>query len=134
MTTNERSIRLLAVLFAICASPLALTTSAEEPQSALRPLQTAATRQAKASQDREAGRWTFEEAGPTEARSVRLAEFTLITLTDREVRLRLTLRSVPPPQFMNPGAGDVGANASRSLLATMDVGALVVHRPQRSGS
>jgi hypothetical protein len=134
MTTNERYIRFFAVLFAICASPLAMRARADEPQSPSRPLQTAATGQPKASPDREAGRWTLETAGPTRGRSVGLAEFTVIRLTDREIRLRLTLRSIPPPQFVNPGAGEVSANANRSSLITIDVGALIVRRPQRSGS
>lgn len=130
MTTLERCIGVL-VFFAICSSPLALV--ADEPQSPARPFQTAATRQLQASPDREAGLLTPEAAAPTRGRSVVLAEFTVFPLTDREVRLRLTVRSVPPLVFREPGAGDIGANATRSALITMDVGALIVRRLQRSG-
>ena len=131
MATKDRPITFLVVWIAFCVSALAVTARAGEPQSRLRPLPTTAT---KALPERGEDDLTLVTSGPTIGRSLRLAEFTVFRLPDREIRLRLTLRSVPPPQFMAPGDGDPTASVNRSLLVTMDVGALIFRHSQRSGS
>jgi hypothetical protein len=132
MMKRKRDMRFVMVLIAIWALPLALTARADEPPSSSHPLQAAATGQPKVAPSvPEGGHVTFEAARPAGGQSVVLAEFPVIGLADRDVRLRLTLRSVPPPPFVNPGVGEVEANANRSALVTMNVGALISRRPQQ---
>ena len=60
--------------------------------------------------------------------SLRLGDLPVLSLTDRVVKLRFTLRGVPPQAFRDPGMRDPAIAPMGTPLATIDVTRVVVRR------
>lgn len=130
MTTNRRSIGMLALLLSLGGSLLPVPARAGGAQLPPSPVWPAANVSFKVPlRDPGVNRFTVDiEPGPTAGQSLRLGEVTVLDLAGRQVRLQFTVRSVQPPMFKNPGLRDVAFNPSAASLVTLDVDARVVRR------
>jgi hypothetical protein len=123
--TNRYRLGRLVPLFALSSALLVGSARADEPQG----LSDAATR-APARVD-EPQRLPVATVGATTGsispQSLRLAEMTVLSRPDRDVKLRLTLGPVSRPTFQEP-AGVLDRDPSRSSFATITVNLVDVFR------
>jgi hypothetical protein len=123
--TNRYRLGRLVPMFALTSALLVGSALADEPQG----LSDAATR-APARVD-EPQRLPVATVGTTTGsispQSLRLAEMTVLSRPDRDVKLRLTLGPVSRPTSQEP-AGVLDRNPSRSLFATITVNLVEVFR------